>query len=649
MHLKEIKISNILSFPYLANFEESEAISFFNNWGYEGLRILIWNNASGKSNFVSIIEEFFSTLIFDYSYSKEYIINNNISSRKAISALKTQTKNIHNNYTSSDLPAQIEILIELGGNDYENIGFVCKFHAKINEILNKYSKLDIRFPEYKLSTLMEQSSNLKIRATFNEKEQKFHIEKERLNEHQLFLLQCIQYQKLLQIIITIFNEFERKPNERKRYFLKKTFAILNIKRDYLEFHNFINPHELINDINYTKNSLIGYTTCMNNIRSILENFSQTQILSQEEWKKKTKNLMESLETSEYFISLKYIIQKYLDKTLNIDYINGMIHITLIDNNERIVYFDELSSGEKSLLTIIFWLYGNDLKEGFIIINEPELHLHPQIQKELAQTFENISENISTQLILPTNSSLFINESNITNVYRVYKDKNWWSNIISPKINVDYDDATLIHMLKFENLSKIFFVNKIILVEWDTDAYFFSFYLNYLKTLPNWKGKIRDYEIININGKGSLHTWIRFLNKFNIQNYFIGDRDNTVDYWFFSKAELNKFYQLANKSFREPNKSKKYNDYYNRLVKTILTFSPKKYKAIIKGIEKLYEENIFILKEWAIETYVSVEKKWLGQIANFCNSYFQDRLLNPQFQSQRKELEEIMQHIFPKSE
>lgn len=129
---------------------------------------------------------------------------------------------------------------------------------------------------------MEQSSNLKIRATFNEKEQKFYIEKERLNEHQLFLLQCIQYQKLLQIIITIFNEFERKPNERKRYFLKKTFAILNIKRDHLEFHNFINPHELINDINYTKNSLIGYTTCMNNIRSILENFSQTQILSEEE-------------------------------------------------------------------------------------------------------------------------------------------------------------------------------------------------------------------------------------------------------------------------------------------------------------------------------------------------------------------------------
>lgn len=146
------------------------------------------------------------------------------------------------------------------------------------------------------------------------------------------------------------------------------------------------------------------------------------------------------------------------------------------------------------------MYGNDLKEGFLIINEPELHLHPQIQKEIAQVFEHVSQNINSQFIFSTNSGLFINEGNITNVYRVYRNEQSESQIISPKIQVDYDDATLIHMLKFENLSKIFFVNKIILVEGDTDAYFFSFYLNYLKTLSEWKSKISDYEVININGK-----------------------------------------------------------------------------------------------------------------------------------------------------
>lgn len=72
--------------------------------------------------------------------------------------------------------------------------------------------------------------------------------------------------------------------------------------------------------------------------------------------------------------------------------------------------------------IIFALYGNDLKNGFLIINEPELHLHPQIQKELALLFEKLSQNQNSQFILSTNSPLFINESNITNVYRVFKDE-----------------------------------------------------------------------------------------------------------------------------------------------------------------------------------------------------------------------------------
>jgi predicted ATPase len=36
--------------------------------------------------------------------------------------------------------------------------------------------------------------------------------------------------------------------------------------------------------------------------------------------------------------------------------------------------------------------GNDLEDGFMIIDEPELHIHPQLQKELALLFNHISEN-----------------------------------------------------------------------------------------------------------------------------------------------------------------------------------------------------------------------------------------------------------------
>ena len=622
-------------------------ISFYGENGYQGTKIFIGNNASGKSNFIKILEEFFATLIKDFSFDMSFSTESNISMRKAIQLRNNYTKYLQTNNQTPNQPSILEISLELSDVDYENIGFVCKYVSKINSILDKYSKLNLKFPEYKLQTLLEQPHTLTLHASFDEREQEFTIDESKLNEYQLFILLCIRYQKLLQIVIVIFNQYEKKPEERKRYLLKRSFAILNNNRSNLDFKNFINPNEIINDLEYSRNSLVGYTWCIYKIWSILENFTQKELLSPD-LNQQEKAIDERLKKSDFFVSLNYMMKKYFDKQLRVDYVNGMIGFYMVDEKERVFYFNDLSDGEKSLLTMIFALYGNNLADGFMIVNEPELHLHPQYQKELAEVCEEISDRIGTQFIISTNSSLFINEKNLTNVYRVYKNKDQNSLISAPKITVDYDDATLMHMLRFENLSKIFFVDKIILVEGDTDAYFFSFYLNYLKTQPEWKNVIRDYEIININGKGSFSTWRRFLRKFNIKNYFIGDWDNTVDYWFFSRAELNKFYLLANKQIKKQKPEKRYRDYYNRLVQTILTFAPKKHKAIIRGIEKLYEDQVFILKEGAIETYVPLERKGLSYMAYFCNTYFYDWLLDEHFASQRKELNQIMKIIFTSS-
>ena len=622
-------------------------ISFYGENGYQGTKIFIGNNASGKSNFIKILEEFFATLIKDFSFDMSFSTESNISMRKAIQSRNNYTKYLQTNNQTPNQPSILEISLELSDVDYENIGFVCKYVSKINSILDKYSKLNLKFPEYKLQTLLEQPHTLTLHASFDEREQEFTIDESKLNEYQLFILLCIRYQKLLQIVIVIFNQYEKKPEERKRYLLKRSFAILNNNRSNLDFKNFINPNEIINDLEYSRNSLVGYTWCIYKIWSILENFTQKELLSPD-LNQQEKAIDERLKKSDFFVSLNYMMKKYFDKQLRVDYVNRMIGFYMVDEKERVFYFNDLSDGEKSLLTMIFALYGNNLADGFMIVNEPELHLHPQYQKELAEVCEEISDRIGTQFIISTNSSLFINEKNLTNVYRVYKNKDQNSLISAPKITVDYDDATLMHMLRFENLSKIFFVDKIILVEGDTDAYFFSFYLNYLKTQPEWKNVIRDYEIININGKGSFSTWRRFLRKFNIKNYFIGDWDNTVDYWFFSRAELNKFYLLANKQIKKQKPEKRYRDYYNRLVQTILTFAPKKHKAIIRGIEKLYEDQVFILKEGAIETYVPLERKGLSYMAYFCNTYFYDWLLDEHFASQRKELNQIMKIIFTSS-
>ena len=652
MQIKEVKISNLLSFPYLNehDFKESAPISFFGQDWYQWVKIFIGNNASWKSNFIKILEEFFATLIYDYTYQEEYA-KENIKTRKTIQERPNHTKKLQTNNQTPDQPAKLEISLELSNLDFENIWFVCKYYSKINHLISKYSKFNIEFPPHKLETFLEGNHSIKLKASFDEKTQNFDIDESCLTEHEQFILSCIRYQKLLQIIITIFNTYEKKPEERSWYLLKKTFAILNTHRTEVKFDNFVDPSKIINDLEYSRNSLIWYTECIYKIRSILENFSQAQLTNWELKDISKESIDEKLKSSTFFKSLSYMIKKYLGRHLKVEYINGTISLYMTDQQERISYFDDLSDWEKSLLTIIFGLYWNDLTDGFIIIKEPELHIHPLYQKELAEVCENISEQLWTQFIFSTNSGIFINEKNLTSVYRVYKDKNQNSLISAPRITVDYDDATLMHMLRFENLSKIFFVDKIILVEWDTDAYFFSFYLNYLKTQPEWKEKIRDYEIININGKWSFNAWRKFLRKFNIKNYFIGDWDNTVDFWFFSRAEINKYYLMANqqakKNRNENRNEKRYSDYYNRLVTAILTFNPKKHKAILKWIEKLYDQNIFILKEWAIETYVPTEKKWLSYVAYFCNAYFYDWLLDEKFAERRQELENIMKYIFMK--
>ena len=114
MQIKEVKISNLLSFPYLNNhdFQQSAPISFFGQDWYQWVKIFIGNNASWKSNFIKILEEFFATLIYDYTYHEEYA-KENIKTRKTIQERQNHTKKLQTNNHTPDQPAKLEISLEL--------------------------------------------------------------------------------------------------------------------------------------------------------------------------------------------------------------------------------------------------------------------------------------------------------------------------------------------------------------------------------------------------------------------------------------------------------------------------------------------------------------------------------------------------------
>jgi len=72
LNLKSLKISNILSFQEYENIDNAPQIDFD-----QKLNILIGTNASGKSNFLEIINEFFKTILsINCNFNEAVIINN---------------------------------------------------------------------------------------------------------------------------------------------------------------------------------------------------------------------------------------------------------------------------------------------------------------------------------------------------------------------------------------------------------------------------------------------------------------------------------------------------------------------------------------------------------------------------------------------
>jgi len=132
-----------------------------------------------------------------------------------------------------------------------------------------------------------------------------------------------------------------------------------------------------------------------------------------------------------------------------------------------------------------------------------------------------------------------------------------------------------------------------------------------------------------------------LSRFGITSYFIGDRDNIVDYGFVSQSELSYYYKQAKEYFPKAKSTLAHGSHYNKLVLTIRDNYTTKYTEILTHINELYNQQVFILQRGDIETYLSLKDKGLEYTVSFCHHDFAKRLSDRQFIPHRKEFEEIV--------
>jgi len=97
----------------------------------------------------------------------------------------------------------------------------------------------------------------------------------------------------------------------------------------------------------------------------------------------------------------------LDLTFSYSRLDKEDNVWFKNNEGKEFQIDELSTGEKTLLSKILYIYFKDYKDKVILIDEPELSLHPSWQNKILSVYERLAKQNNCQIIIATHSSHII--------------------------------------------------------------------------------------------------------------------------------------------------------------------------------------------------------------------------------------------------
>lgn len=204
-------------------------------------------------------------------------------------------------------------------------------------------------------------------------------------------------------------------------------------------------------------------------------------------------------------------------------------------------FDELGTGQEQMLALSFaYAYANAFHGAAggltLIIEEPEVHLHPLAQKWVATKIYELAKR-GVQIVVTTHSPLFLNVLNLEGIALLRKE----------------DDATRVTQLTSEKLASFcttygaakatpdsilafygaaatdeimagLFSRKIVLVEGPSETQALPIYFNKLGLECSRNG----IAVIPVHGVGNIAKWWRFFRAYGIPVYVIFDNDAEDD-------------------------------------------------------------------------------------------------------------------------
>lgn len=180
-----------------------------------------------------------------------------------------------------------------------------------------------------------------------------------------------------------------------------------------------------------------------------------------------------------------------------------------------------SSGERELLTYLFAIFALNVRNALIIIDEPELHLHPRWQTALFALFEKLSKSTGNQFVIATHSPTFISPASIQYVSRVYSEAQQ-SEIVRLSSASLPDAKHLFNIVNSENNERVFFTDTVVLVEGLHDRIVFERVLEIMAKKHGLNAP--SLEIVSVGGKGLFKAYQQLLDACRVSWWVVADRD-----------------------------------------------------------------------------------------------------------------------------
>lgn len=274
-----------------------------------------------------------------------------------------------------------------------------------------------------------------------------------------------------------------------------------------------------------------------------------------------------------------------------DYYKG-IKILLDDGYYSLL--DDKGSGIKSLIIIeLFKLYCKKYHKfsSCLIVEEPEVFLHPQARSVLSKKIDQFLLENSNQTIVTTHSEQFLSNFDIKQLTFINKEHN--KSVKYKIIDSDFSerDFQKMNIITKTDNAEMYFANSVILVE-GGEKYIIR------KLIDLYKDELfLDYNncsLIKVGGKSYFGIYKRMLEKLGKKVYIIGDYDNL-------KEEINEY--LPQTLLEKLNTIKS----VTGGLKSFSEYSTEQQEELEEIFKYLKDNNIYILHNGALEDYYNKQE------------------------------------------